>query len=70
MRTLLTALLVWTSFHCSAQCPYDLNRDGVIDTDDLLFLLGNFGCTSCDDLDLDGGGILGVGDILILLGLL
>lgn len=53
-------------------CTYfsDLDGDGVIDTDDLLFLLGNFGCTSCDDLDLDGGGILGVGDILILLGLL
>ncbi|MGB0137058.1 MAG: hypothetical protein ACPF83_07440 [Flavobacteriales bacterium] len=53
-------------------CTYfgDLDGDGVIDTEDLLVLLGNLGCTSCDDLDLDGGGILGVGDILILLGLL
>lgn len=53
-------------------CSYfgDLDGDGVIDTEDLLALLGNFGCTSCNDLDLDGGGIVGVGDLLIILGLL
>ena len=53
-------------------CTYfgDFDADGVIDTDDLLIVLGNFGCTSCDDLDLDGGGIVGVGDLLIILGLL
>ena len=30
MRALLTALIVWTGFHCSAQCPYDLNGDGQV----------------------------------------
>ena len=53
-------------------CTYfgDLDGNGVIDTEDLLDLLGNLGCTSCDDLDLDGDDIVGVGDILIILALL
>ncbi|MCS7064644.1 MAG: hypothetical protein NZL85_00060 [Fimbriimonadales bacterium] len=28
---------------CSGYCPYDLNRDGVIDDADLLIVLMNFG---------------------------
>lgn len=45
----------------------DLNGDGVVDTSDLLALLGQWGpCGACS-ADIDGDGGVGVGDLLMLL---
>lgn len=53
-------------------CTYfgDLNNDGVVDTSDILILLGDMGCFTCGDSDLDGDGVTGSADVLIILGLL
>ena len=45
----------------------DLNEDGVVDIDDLLKLLGNFG--NSGDGDFDADGIVSIDDLLHLLGL-
>ena len=34
-------------------CPGDLNWDGVVDVDDLLILLANWGPCDCDSFPLD-----------------
>ncbi len=49
----------------------DLSDDGVVDTTDLLLLLGNWGaCADCADCyaDIDCDCTVGTGDLLILLG--
>ena len=51
--------------------PGDLNGDGVINTSDLLILLGSWGpCNDCDNCvaDLDGDCIVNTSDLLILFG--
>lgn len=51
--------------------PYDLNGDQVMDINDLITLLENFGCVgvSCE-YDLDGNGQVGVEDLMILVGMM
>lgn len=52
----------------SMACDSDINLDGVVGVDDLLFLLGDFGCeTSCVQ-DLNDDGVVTVSDLLVLLG--
>jgi len=47
----------------------DLNGDGVVDKDDLLLLLENWGpCDGYCPADLNGDGVVNVSDLLILLG--
>jgi hypothetical protein len=46
----------------------DLNGDGVIDVQDLLLLIEEFGCLSDCLFDLDGDGIVGVQDLIIMMG--
>jgi hypothetical protein len=49
--------------------PYDLNGDQVMDINDLIALLENFGCVGVDcEFDLDGNGQVGVEDLMILVG--
>ncbi|MEO0403907.1 MAG: hypothetical protein AAF193_03455, partial [Bacteroidota bacterium] len=48
----------------------DLNGDGIVNTADLLALLGEFGCIGCTIGDIDGDGVVGMGDLLILLPLI
>jgi hypothetical protein len=50
---------------CAGECPEDLNGDGVVNTADLLILLGNWGHAGAGDID--GNGIVNTGDLLILL---
>jgi hypothetical protein len=46
----------------------DIDGDGVVDVEDLLLLLGDWGdCPGCL-ADLDGNGVVDVSDLLILLG--
>jgi hypothetical protein len=47
-------------------CPEDLNGDGVVDVEDLLILLGNFGGSG--DGDINDDGVVDVQDLLALLG--
>ncbi|MHC4416116.1 MAG: hypothetical protein ACYS0G_12615 [Planctomycetota bacterium] len=50
-------------------CPWDPNRDGVVNVADLLLLMFSFGpCEDPDDCpeDFDGDGFVGPSDILLL----
>jgi hypothetical protein len=47
------------------ECPEDINGDGVVDTEDLLILLGNWGTDG--DGDIDGNGVVNTEDLLALL---
>ncbi|MDG1261219.1 MAG: GC-type dockerin domain-anchored protein [Flavobacteriales bacterium] len=48
-------------------CPGDLTDDGMMDIDDVLFFLTNFGCTQDCELDLTGDGIVNTADLLVFL---
>jgi hypothetical protein len=47
------------------ECPADLNGDGVVNTEDLLILLANWGTSG--DGDIDGNGVVNTEDLLALL---
>ena len=48
--------------------PGDVNGDGIVNTEDLLLLLGAWGeCPGCPE-DLNGDGVVNTEDLLILLG--
>lgn len=47
----------------------DLNDDGILNVDDLLLLITEFGCTVDCNYDLDGDGQVNVWDIVFFLGL-
>ena len=49
----------------SADCNADLNRDNIVDINDLLIILSNYG--ENDSGDIDGDGTSGLDDILIFL---
>jgi hypothetical protein len=46
-------------------CPEDLNGDGLVNTTDLLLLLGNWGGTG--DGDINDDGVVNTADLLLLL---
>jgi hypothetical protein len=50
---------------CPGDCPEDLNGDGLVNTADLLILLGNWGQAGIGDID--GSGTVNAADLLILL---
>jgi hypothetical protein len=51
--------------------PGDFDSDNIVNVNDLLLLLQNFGCSGDDCMgDLDNNGTVGSTDIMILLGLL
>lgn len=48
-------------------CPADVNGDGIVGTDDLLLIIGQWGpCVECES-DLNGDGMVGTDDLLALL---
>jgi len=47
------------------ECPEDINGDGVVNTEDLLILLGNWG--NSGDGDIDDNGVVNTADLLLLL---
>jgi hypothetical protein len=47
------------------ECPEDINGDGVVNTEDLLILLGNWG--NSGDGDVDNNGVVNTADLLLLL---
>jgi hypothetical protein len=55
---------------CEDLCPEDIFEDGIVNTADLLILLGNWGpCPPegpCPG-DIDGSGAVGTADLLMLL---
>jgi len=51
-----------------AQCPEDLDNDGLVNVNDILLLLGEFGCTTDCTFDLNGVPGVDVADFLLLLG--
>lgn len=53
----------------TGDCAGDFNSDGVIDTNDLLSILGGFGCTGTCVHDLSGDGQVNTADLLQFLGL-
>lgn len=53
-------------FFTGAGAPGDVNGDGVVNTVDLLALIGSWGaCPGCPE-DLDGDGVVGITDLLLL----
>ena len=51
-----------------SQCPEDLDNDGLVNVNDILLLLGEFGCAVDCTFDLNGVPGVDVADFLILLG--
>ena len=54
-------------FNGQLSCPGDTNNDGMVDTTDLVNLLGAWGSQECT-ADLDGDDVVGAGDLILLLG--
>jgi hypothetical protein len=51
-------------------CAGDFNGDGVVNTNDLLFFLADFGCTDSPcATDLNGDGVANSSDLLVFLGM-
>jgi hypothetical protein len=46
--------------------PGDADGNGVINVDDILIIIGNYGCVNCPG-DLNGDGVIDVNDLLIVL---
>ena len=51
-----------------SQCPEDIDGDGLVNVNDVLLLLGEFGCTADCTFDLNGIPGVDVADFLLLLG--
>lgn len=51
-----------------SQCPEDLDNDGLVNVNDILLLLAEFGCVTDCTFDLNGVPGVDVADFLILLG--
>ena len=51
-----------------SQCPEDIDGDGLVNVNDVLLLLGEFGCTVGCTFDLNGVPGVDVADFLLLLG--
>ena len=52
----------------AADCPEDLDDDGLVNVNDILLILGEFGCAVDCTFDLNGINGVDVGDFLLLLG--
>ena len=51
-----------------SQCPEDLDGDGLVNVNDILLLLAEFGCTTDCTFDVNGIPGVDVADFLLLLG--
>ena len=47
-------------------CPGDINYDYIVNVEDIIIALSQFGCVNCNS-DIDGDNSFGVSDLLILL---
>ena len=54
---------------CDLICNEDLNSDGIVSVQDLLYLLSEFGCASLCEYDINQDGFVAVDDLLQILGL-
>jgi hypothetical protein len=52
---------------CDLLCIEDLNSDGIVSVQDLLYLLSEFGCLSFCENDINQDGFVAVDDLLLLL---
>ncbi len=48
-------------------CPSDINNDSIIDMNDFLILIAEFGCVENCSADIDGDGIVGASDVQVML---
>jgi hypothetical protein len=48
-------------------CPGEVNGDGIVDVQDLLQVIGEWGCAGCPS-DVNGDGVTDINDLLIVLG--
>jgi len=55
----------WRAMLPNPSCPEDINGDGVVNTEDLLILLANWG--GAGDGDIDNNGVVNTQDLLLLL---
>ncbi|NQX90766.1 MAG: hypothetical protein HRT74_01235 [Flavobacteriales bacterium] len=51
----------------SPDCTGDLTEDGIVNVDDMLILLADFGCNENCVADLDGDDVVNVSDVLVFL---
>ncbi|MBL7943328.1 MAG: hypothetical protein JNM00_11205, partial [Flavobacteriales bacterium] len=49
-------------------CPGDFTNDGVVNTNDLLFFLGELGCSGTCIADFTNDGLVNTNDLLLFLG--
>jgi len=48
-------------------CPMDYDGDGLIGTNDIIIMFGEYGCVGSCDYDPNGDGVVGVMDLLMML---
>lgn len=48
-------------------CPMDYDGNGVIGSNDIVIMFGNYGCIGDCDYDADEDGVVGIGDLLMML---
>lgn len=48
-------------------CPGDVNFTGVVDIDDLLFVVNGWGASPCDPGDIDDDGVVNIDDLLVII---
>ena len=63
-----TPVVVELSLVFQNGCPEDVNGSGLVDIEDILLVLMNFGCSNTCIGDLDGDGTVTVADGLQVLG--
>ena len=50
------------------QLKEDLNRDGVVNIQDLVLVVGQFGQTGANDADMNGDGVVNIQDLVLIVG--
>ncbi|MAB81952.1 MAG: hypothetical protein CMJ24_00765, partial [Phycisphaerae bacterium] len=55
---------------CSEACPADINGDGIVNVQDLLNVIADWGCTAPESClaDINGDGTVNVQDLLLVIG--
>jgi len=65
----LDSILAGTPPPPTASCPEDVVPNGIIDINDILHLLSQYGCMSACSADVDGDGAVTISDVLAVLAL-
>lgn len=64
--TMVQSISIGPDLECG--CEEDLNYDGIVDVNDLLVFINQFGCVNNCTSDFDDDGVVGTTDLILMLG--